>query len=90
MNANDSSTLRQTWRKFYRISRLGRATPRNLVTLLSDECARVYLSALQSVTERDSYHTALMSRPISSADTGRWLVSARCSRYITHAGRLPA
>ena len=89
MNAYNSNTLRQTWRKFYRISRMGRATPRNLVTLLSDECARVYLDALHAVTMRDGYFTALMSRPIPSVDVGRWLVNTRCTRYNAHAGRLP-
>lgn len=90
MNANQSSTFRQAWRKFYRISRLGKASPRNLVTLLSGDCAQIYIAALQAAAERDSYHTALMSRRITSVDSARWLVSVRCGRYVSHAGRLPA
>jgi len=83
---NQNDTIRALWAQSYRLARSldqssHGAAHRHVMTILSGSHGRMYLRAVETLANRESYTVRLMSRPLPSHDlvSCEWLVARRCN-----------
>jgi hypothetical protein len=84
MNTANSS-IRALWAQSYRLARsLDRSSHgahRHVMTILSGKHGNMYLRAVETLANRESYTARLMARALPIADpiSCHWLVNRRCN-----------